>query len=163
VHGESVPVADTDRAERIMGLRPPVWRFIERGVRSGRIIPYLAGITIVVALAMALVLRVFDREDFASYGSAVWFSVVTITTVGYGDIVPTTVVGRTLAGALTVFGVTFIAFVTAVVTSALITSQQRRVDGDLGPPGGALPADGSAEALARIERRLDAIERKLDR
>lgn len=144
-----------------MGLRPHVWRFIERGVRSGRIIPYLAGITIAVALAMALVLRVFDREDFPSFGTAVWFSVVTITTVGYGDVVPTTALGRTLAGGLTVFGVTFIAFVTAVVTSALITSQERRVAEDLGPPGGEHPGSESAEALARIERRLDAIEQSL--
>jgi voltage-gated potassium channel len=155
-------VAGTDRSERIMGLRPQVWRFIERGVRSGRIIPYLAGITIAVALAMALVLRVFDREDFPTYGTAVWFSVVTITTIGYGDVVPTTVVGRTLAGALTVFAVTFIAFVTAVVTSALITSQQRRLAEDLAPSEGARPeTGGSAEALARIELRLDAIEQSL--
>ena len=144
-----------------MGLRPHVWRFIERGVRSGRIIPYLAGITIAFALAMALVLRVFDHEDFPTYGIAVWFSVVTITTVGYGDVVPTNAIGRTLAGGLTVFGVTFIAFVTAVVTSALITSQERRVAEDLGPPGGEHPGSESAEALARIERRLDAIEQSL--
>ena len=146
-----------------MGLRPHVWRFIERGVRSGRIIPYRAGITIAFALAMALVLRVFDREDFPTYGIAVWFSVVTITTVGYGDVVPTNAIGRTLAGGLTVFGVTFIAFVTAVVTSALITSQQREVAEDIAPPGGERPEDGSAEALVRIERRLDAIEQSLRR
>jgi voltage-gated potassium channel len=138
-----------------------MWRMLTRAVQSGRIIPYLAGITVAAALVMALALRVFDREDFPTYGTALWFSVVSITTVGYGDVVPTNAVGRILAGALTVFAVTFIAFITAVVTSALITAQQEQLEESLEEPGVGDAPGSTAEALARIERRLDAIERSL--
>jgi voltage-gated potassium channel len=153
-------VAAGDKPERIMGLRVGMWRMLTRAVESGRIIPYLAGITLGVALVMALVLRVFDRQDFPTYGTAVWFSVVSITTVGYGDVVPTTVLGRVFAGVLTVFGVTFIAFITAVVTSALITSQEGQLERSLEQPLD-VSEPAQAEALARIEERLEAIERSL--
>jgi voltage-gated potassium channel len=81
-------------------------------------------------------------------------------TVGYGDVVPGNSAGRIFASVLMILGVTFIAFITAVVTSALIISEQRRVESalDTEPTPEASPY---LDVLARIERRLDAIEKKL--
>jgi voltage-gated potassium channel len=149
-------MAEHESTERILGLRPRAFRRLMRSVQSGRIVPYLAGITAVAACLMALVMRLVDSSAFPSYGRALWFSIVTLMTVGYGDVVPDSGVGRLFASVLMIFGVTLIAFVTAVVTSALVIAEQRRVES-------ALESDLEPEVdvLARIERRLEAIEKKL--
>lgn len=145
---------EPDGRERIMGLPPRVWQRLIRSVESGRIIPYVTGITIAVALVMALVMRLADPASFPTFGTAVWFSVVTLMTVGYGDVVPTDAVGRVFAGVLMVAGISFLAIVTAVVTSSLVSAEQRRRER-------RTPAGDTLDALERIERRLDAIERRL--
>ena len=75
-------------------------------------------------------------------GLAIWWALQTVTTVGYGDVVPKTVLGRVVGGAEMVIGVAFIAFVTAGVTSEVI---QR----------GQLEEEEAAEA--RDERNTQAI------
>ena len=75
-----------------------------------------------VALAFvgAVVIRLTDEHDFPSLGLAIWWALQTVTTVGYGDVTPTTDVGRIIGGVEMVLGISFIAFLTAGVTSAVI-------------------------------------------
>src|SRR6185503_20132766 len=99
-----------------------------------------------------------DKKDFHTYGDGVWWAIVTLATVGYGDIVPTTPWGRVLGVVVIVTGVTFISFLTATVTSLFMAREldQRGLEDD----------DRGQEVqlvLARIERRLDAIEASLAR
>ena len=51
--------------------------------------PFLAFTTLTVALLAGFVVTIVDKEDFPNYGTAVWWAVVTLGTVGYGDVVPT--------------------------------------------------------------------------
>lgn len=51
---------------------------------------------------------------------ALWWGVVTLTTVGYGDVFPVTPEGRLAAGALMILGITLFAAITATITSQLI-------------------------------------------
>jgi voltage-gated potassium channel Kch len=73
-----------------------------------------------VALVGAIVMRIADPHNFPSLGLAVWWALQTVTTVGYGDVVPTTDAGRVVGGLEMVLGVSFIAFLTAGVTSTVI-------------------------------------------
>jgi voltage-gated potassium channel len=131
-------------------------RWVERAVRSNRILLYLAGITLGLSAGAGFLMHWIDDEAFPTVGTGIWWAVVTFCTVGYGDVVPNDALGRAVASIVMVFAITFITIVTALVTSALITGEQRRrqeAEEALHPP--------LHEALARIERRLESLERKL--
>jgi voltage-gated potassium channel len=88
------------------------------------VFPFLAVTMFVVALLGGLIVTLIDKEDFPNYGTAVWWAIVTVGTVGYGDVVPHTGWGRVVGSVVIVFGVTFIAFLTAVVTSLFVEAEQ---------------------------------------
>lgn len=57
------------------------------------------------------------EPSFESYGDALWWTVVTTTTVGYGDLYPVTGVGRIIASCLMIVGIGLIGIVTGTVAS----------------------------------------------
>ena len=136
-----------------LGLRT---RWIERAVQSNRILLYLAGVTLALSTAAGFVMRWVEPDVFPSVGTGIWWAVVTFCTVGYGDVVPTSGLGRFVASVVMVFAITFITVITALVTSALVTGEQRRrqaAEEAEHPP--------VHETLARIEQRLEGLERRL--
>lgn len=60
--------------------------------------PYLALMTALTGVGIGLLVSVVDRRDFHSAEDGVWWAIVTLASVGYGDIVPTTSWGRLLGG-----------------------------------------------------------------
>ena len=104
----------------------------QRAVTNRRVFPFIALTTVVVALLAGFVVTVIDKQDFPDFGTAVWWAVVTVATVGYGDVVPHTGWGRVVGSVVIIVGVTFIAFVTAVITSLFVEAEQeehrQRVD-----------------------------------
>ena len=97
----------------------------QRAVVGRRVFPFLALTTLTVALIAGLVVTIIDKEDFPDYGTAVWWAIVTLATVGYGDVVPHTGWGRVVGSVVIIVGVTFIAFLTAVVTSLFVEEEQK--------------------------------------
>ena len=81
--------------------------------------------TLTVALLAGFVVTIIDKRDFPDYGTAVWWAVVTLGTVGYGDVVPHTGWGRVVGSVVIIVGVTFIAFLTAVITSLFVEEEQK--------------------------------------
>jgi len=73
-----------------------------------------------------VIVWVFDRQDFPDLGGALWYTLQTVTTVGYGDHVPTTEVGRLAGASIMIVGVALIAIVTASITSVFVEAAQRR-------------------------------------
>jgi voltage-gated potassium channel len=128
-------------------------RRVASAVGNRRSFAYLAGMTAVLGLGVGFVMRLLDKQDFHSYGDGVWWAVVTLGTVGYGDIVPHTGWGRVLGSVVIVTGVTFIAFLTATVTSLFVTNELELRDEE--------SDDGEHAELHRIEQRLEAIEAAL--
>jgi voltage-gated potassium channel len=59
---------------------------------------------------------------------ALWWGVVTLTTVGYGDVTPVTIEGRVAAMALMLLGIGLFGAITATITSYLMTSDLRRME-----------------------------------
>lgn len=129
---------------------------VQRGVARRGAFPFLVLATAALVVSGGMLARLTDRKDFDSYGDAIWWAVVTLTTVGYGDIVPETAWGRTIGGFLMILGITFISFLTANVTSLFISSEQGEREANL------IHRESEVRAtLQRIEDRLAAIESRL--
>ncbi len=88
-----------------------------RGLETGRILPALFVTMFGLIFIFAAVMRIVDPESFPTYGTALWWSVSTVTTVGYGDVVPEQPFGRFVAGILMVLGFGFLSLVTGAIAS----------------------------------------------
>ncbi len=63
-------------------------------------------VTIAVVVVGAILMWAFDRDkQYASYGEALWFTLQTVTTVGYGDTTPTSAIGRVVAAVVMLTGI----------------------------------------------------------
>ena len=112
----------------------------------------IATVSTSMTVAAGLLMTVVDRDNFPSLGSGLWWAVQTVTTVGYGDDVPTTVSGQLLAALVMLLGIGFLTVITAAITSTFV-SRSRQVSSD---------ADtSSAEQLRQINERLERIEAAL--
>jgi voltage-gated potassium channel len=65
-----------------------------------------------------------DQGDFGTFWDGIWWAVVTVTTVGYGDLYPHTVAGRLIAMLLMLVGIGFIAVLTASIASIFVKSER---------------------------------------
>ncbi len=73
----------------------------------------------------------FAYIEEKSLWEGVWYALVTITTVGYGDVVPVSEAGRSFGIVLIVFGVVFFSLVTANISAFLIGSDQQKLERDI--------------------------------
>ena len=128
---------------------------LNRAVASGRILPYLGFFTLVITLISGTVVWILTPSGFDTFGDALWWAAQTVTTVGYGDVIPATGPGKVVAVFVMLFGVAAVSFTTAVVTSAFVAYQQRRLSGEAERHREVL------ETLERVERRLEALESRL--
>ena len=111
-------------------------------------------VTVALVLVGAVVIRIFDSKEYPTFGDALWFTLQTITTVGYGDSTPVTVVGRVVTSVVMLVSIGLITVITAIITSIFIESaRNRRVQSE---------DDGTAASLARIEAALAATQARLD-
>jgi voltage-gated potassium channel len=98
---------------------------LRASVRARLDLLIVSGILMVFALFSSAALLYFcehkaQPDVFSSIPATLWWSVVTLTTVGYGDIFPVTVAGKICAGLTAVFGIGIFALPTAILTSAVI-------------------------------------------
>jgi voltage-gated potassium channel len=73
----------------------------------------------------------FAYLEDRSLWDGIWYALVTITTVGYGDVVPTSESGRSFGLVLMIFGVVFFSLVTANISAFLIGSDQQKLEKDI--------------------------------
>jgi voltage-gated potassium channel len=139
-----------------------VERRVQRISNARSVVVGLAFTFVVLAFAGAIVIQLVDAANFPSFGLALWWALQTITTVGYGDVVPTTTAGRIVGGVEMVMGVSFIAFVTAGVTSTVI---QRSGAGDRATERLQQAKDTQTivDAMTETRAAIAALDRRLDR
>jgi voltage-gated potassium channel len=86
----------------------------------------LINITVLIVLAGSVIVWVFDHEEFPDFATAMWYTLQTVTTVGYGDVTPTTLIGRSIGGVVMVVAVALLTIINALITSILIEASQRQ-------------------------------------
>jgi voltage-gated potassium channel len=109
---------------------------------------------VVLVMVGALLMRLFDPDNYPTFGAAVWFTLQTVTTVGYGDNTPTTGVGQVVASIVMLVSIALISVITAGITSMLINALSREQ--------GAVDQKRYNDTLDRIEASLAAAQERLD-
>ena len=86
----------------------------------------LIGATLVAGAAMHLVERDVQPDRFGTIPDAMWWALVTLGTIGYGDVVPVTVLGRVIAAATIFAGLIMVALPVGIVATAFAEQVHRR-------------------------------------
>ncbi|MFT4282779.1 potassium channel family protein [Microbacterium sp.] len=123
----------------------------------GKVVIYTVGATVLTVVVSAL--AVLDAEQSAggtitSLGDALWWAVVTITTVGYGDFTPITVQGRVIAVGLMVGGIALIGVVTATLASWIV--EKVSLENRSSAAATSAQVDALRDEIAELRRSLDA-------
>lgn len=130
-----------------------------------RSVVYLLTLAVSVALGAGLVLYIID-PNVHSLTDGVWSAWVTMTHVGFGDVVPTSFFGRLLSAGLILFGLALFSLFTAILSASLIgknmdtwgsnvrqlEQETNRIEAD---------EDKILRELARLHERMDSLEKQL--
>lgn len=81
---------------------------------------------VVAASLMYSVESVAQPEVFASMGDALWWAVATLTTVGYGDIYPITLLGKLLASLIALLGIGIVAIPTGIIVNGFAEMSHKK-------------------------------------
>jgi voltage-gated potassium channel len=129
-------------------------RIERKGLRPRDAAYLIAIIWAMAVLAFGVVERLVDPKTFHSIWLGMWWAVETVTTVGYGDIVPDQTAGKLIAAFLMLGGLSLIAVVTAAITSGFVSraDAQRRAAGE----------DPVMQKLEEIAAELRAVKTELD-
>ena len=115
---------------------------------------------IVASTAMYYLESAVQPEAFPNIVASMWWAVATLTTVGYGDVVPVTGMGRLLGGAIAILGIGLVALPTAIISSGFIEEltrgrDARRPVADAAEPEAAAPPDTTGQTCPCCGKPLD--------
>ncbi len=114
-----------------IGLHAPAFSTLARVVSNERapiasVLILFAILLMIAATAAHMLERVRQPEQFGSLPGAMWWAVVTLTTTGYGDVVPLTVGGRMVGSLLMIAGIAVLALMTGVLATGFAQEERRR-------------------------------------
>jgi voltage-gated potassium channel len=114
----------------------------------------LAVLTIVVVVGTLMYAIEGEEHGFTNIPLSIYWAIVTLTTVGYGDLAPATTAGRALASLLMLTGYGIIAVPTGIVTAELTRATARPISTQACPSCGAEGHDHDAVYCRRCGSRL---------
>jgi len=138
-----VPFFRPLRILRIFIFGSRAWVGMRRLVNIDFLLVYGIGLVIIAATVVASV-EGGEGASIHSFADALWWAVVTITTVGYGDMVPVTLVGRAIALVLMLGGIAFFSGMTANLASFLIKGK-----------------DSDKKVLEQLAKEIEALRKDL--
>ncbi len=110
--------------------------------------------TLLIVVVGGVLMRVLDHKEYASVWLGMWWVLETVTTVGYGDLTPESVIGKILTSLVMLWGVAFLAIITAAITSVFVARAQRERAADV--------AEVAVGAGLTVHDRLDQIDAQLE-
>jgi len=125
---------------------------LQRLLSQNALGPTFMGSAIVIFMAGFMIAGIDPAFDSASDG--IWWAWVTVTTVGYGDLVPTSNIGRMFAAILILIGIGLISLLTASIAAMTIERAEAR--------NAHITNQDEKKRIEHLESKLSSIERKLD-
>ena len=117
--GKVVRLVRLTKVFRLIGLSSKLRKFFRKfSGRKG--IPYFLGLNTAVIIVSSVIVASVEHHNFID---AVWWSVATVTTVGYGDIVPQTMIGKAVAVILMFSGIGTLGLLTTSLTNFFVTRE----------------------------------------
>ena len=134
-------------------------------LRGKRSLVYLLILAFSVAIASGLILYLLD-PNIHSLFDGIWSAWVTMTLVGFGDVVPTSFLGRLLSATLILFGLTLFSLFTAILSVTLIGKNIDTWGHDvrqLEQETSRIETEENQilKELAKLHERMDALEKQL--
>lgn len=125
----------------------------ERLLTRRRNLPYIAALTLLLVTVAGIAVHETDPSRFPNPWRGLWFSIVTVTTVGYGDTFPTSPVGRVVAAFLMVVGIGFLGLATAAIAGHFVNEDATDKHRESTDKQEQILAE-----LRHIQQRLDRLE-----
>ena len=139
-----VPIARPFRLIRIVVYGSRAFRGVFRIVNVDFLLGYAVGLVLIAATVVTTAERGSD-SPLGAFPNSLWWAVSTVTTVGYGDMVPVTPIGRAAGVVLMLGGIGLFGAVTANVTTLLVRRDQ------------------NSQALNNLAREIESLKRELAR
>ena len=130
-------------------------RFLHEPVSVRNAASVIVGVTLLIVVAGGVAIRILDHDEYSSIWLGMWWSLQTVTTVGYGDVTPENVPGRLVGALVMLQGIAFLAIITAAITSTFVARAQAERDAN------AHASEDLAED--RLDARLDDLSERIDR
>jgi len=121
----------------------------------------VAGIVVVLASLAAYQAEHKTNPEFATVGDALWWGIVTLTTVGYGDIVPKTTAGRLCGVAIMFTGIAVLGVLAGSLASLFDLEPTSADSPAEAPPAGPAAGTTVPAELAMLQLQLREVERRL--
>lgn len=141
---------------------PSHWpgRRLQRNIERKGLRPRFAAYFIVASWALGVVVfgvieRLVDPHTFDNIWLGMWWAIQTVTTVGYGDVVPGSTAGKVIAAFMMLGGLSLLAVLTGLITSTFVAQEQARRHADREDP--------VMEKLDEMAGRIEAIKADLAR
>jgi voltage-gated potassium channel len=98
-----------------------LWAVFREEARSIGAVLFILLLTLTISASLMYMIEgEAQPEGFSSIPAAMWWAIETLTTVGYGDLVPVTVFGKIIGGVVTIIGVVAVALFTSLITVSFI-------------------------------------------
>jgi voltage-gated potassium channel len=124
-----------------------------RGLRPRYAASVIVAFWAVGVVVFGVVERLVDPKTFDNVWLGMWWAIQTVTTVGYGDVVPASTGGKVIASIMMLGGLSLFAVVTGAITSAFVAQAQGRMGG----------GDPVIQKLEQVTAQLETMEAELAR
>ena len=111
----------------------------------------------IIFIILITILVWFVDAGITDFGTAIWYTFASMTSTGYGDVVPTTVSGRIVGIVAMIGGIMIFSLMTAIISSAYVSRLNRENREDL-----ESKIDDLARNVDELNRKIDELNRKIE-
>ena len=130
-------------------------RFLREPVSVRNAASVIVVTTLVIVVVGGVAMRILDHDEYPNIWLGLWWSLQTVTTVGYGDVTPENAPGRLVGALVMLQGIAFLAIITAAITSTFVARASAERD------AAAQASEDRADEL--LDSRLVELAQRMER